>query len=242
VPDAQTIVPPDVVSPDAGATTVEEDEDVPDAATPTGPCPQPVHPGWCRNRCRAFSARVMNKHAQRMQHSERVATGKCGAFDVFAEDERAGDGGLQSGIVEYFDSSGQLVAAVDTRMKPCGQFGPVPTCNPHLVWEESRAIAMKIENVVSPKLPPEVITRIVRQNYGRYKLCAQNASGPRPVGRVVAMITIASDGSVTSVRDDGSDLANHDATACILKATQLLSFPQPEGGATTARVPIVFSH
>ncbi|HEY2368415.1 MAG TPA: AgmX/PglI C-terminal domain-containing protein, partial [Polyangiaceae bacterium] len=68
------------------------------------------------------------------------------------------------------------------------------------------------------------------------------AGEARPVGRLVMKIVIAADGSVTSVRDDGSDLANHDATTCMVHATEKLTFPQPEGGATTVRVPVVFAH
>jgi len=234
-----------VIAPiDAGTTTVVDDEEEEaDASAPPGPCPQPINPGWCRHRCRSLANRQASKHAQRMQHSERVAFGKCGTFSVFAEDERAGDGGLQSGIIEYFGPSDTLEGAIDTRMKPCGRFGTIPACTPKLVWEESRAISLQMGTVVSPKLPPEVISRIVRQNFGRYKLCAQKVPGSaRPVGRVVAKIAIAADGSVTSVQDDGSDLANRDTTACILKATELLAFPQPEGGATTVRVPMIFAH
>jgi len=96
-------------------------------------CPQPVHPGYCRNRCKDFSWRQAFPHARRVKTSAGVAFGKCGAFDVFAERQR--DGGA---ITEYYDSTGTLQAAADTRQK-CGKYGKIPTCTPKLVWRDAGA-------------------------------------------------------------------------------------------------------
>jgi hypothetical protein len=227
-------------SPSASSGTDEEEDESSDAGA-GGACPRPIHPDYCRNRCRSYASRTATKHARRVETSERIAFGKCGNMDVFAEDERAGDGGLQSGVIEYFQND-SLVGAVDTRVKACGQFGTLPTCTPVLAWEESRTFVLHLDQLEATQLPPEVISRIVRQNFGRFKLCAVNGKGPRALGRVVAKVSIAKDGSVTSAKDDGSDLADKAVTACVIAGLEHLSFPEPQGGAMTVRVPIVFRH
>jgi hypothetical protein len=92
-------------------------------------CPVPIHPGYCRGRCKPFTERKAYPHAQRVYPSAGVAFGKCGSFDVFAE--RDPDGG---GITEWFGPGGILVAAVDSRQK-CGKYGAIPTCTPALSWD-----------------------------------------------------------------------------------------------------------
>src|SRR5262249_10256346 len=61
---------------------------------------------------------------------------------------------------------------------------------------------------VSGRLPPEVIQRIVRQNFGRMRLCYERglAHNPSLQGRVVTRFLIAPNGAVKSVNDGGSDL------------------------------------
>lgn len=106
-------------------------EDEPQETTEAGtapPCPVPIHPGYCRGRCKGFSERKSFPHAQRIFPSAGVAFGTCGSLDVFSEKEP--DGG---GITEYFDK-GSLVAAIDTRQK-CGKYGTIPSCKPVLAWD-----------------------------------------------------------------------------------------------------------
>jgi hypothetical protein len=222
------------------ATDEEEDDGLDAGAAST--CPRPLHPDYCRHNCRGLASRAQTKHARRVDPSERIAFGKCGDMDVFAEDQYIGDGGLKSGIVEYFNDAGTLVGATDTRVKPCGQFGTVPSCTPTLAWEDSRTFTLHIDPIEATQLPPEVISRILRQNFGRFKLCALDAKGPRVTGRVVAKVAIAKDGSVTSAKDDGSDVADKKITTCVIGAMQHMTFPEPQGGAMTVRVPLVFRH
>lgn len=92
-------------------------------------CPAPVHPGYCRHSCRTLGTRKAFPHAQRIWPSAGVAFGTCGAFDVFAE--REPDGGM---ITEYFDKSGNVIAAVDNR-QTCGRYGSIPSCAPALAWD-----------------------------------------------------------------------------------------------------------
>jgi hypothetical protein len=108
----------------------------PDAGLAAGACPRPVHPDYCRHRCRTFTTRKNTLHARRVLNPLRAGTGTCGAYDVFAEDTVGPDGGPGAGIVEYFDVSGGLVGAVDTRIAApqCGTFGAVPACTPSIQW------------------------------------------------------------------------------------------------------------
>jgi hypothetical protein len=95
---------------------------------------------------------------------------------------------------------------------------------------------------VAKGLPPEVISRIVRQNFGRFRMCADRAKEARPIGRWAGKIHIAKGGEVSKVDDDGTTLKNQEITQCISQAMLQLSFPEPEGGAIVARVTLDFAH
>jgi hypothetical protein len=96
---------------------------------------------------------------------------------------------------------------------------------------------------VSGRLPPEVIQRIVRQNFGRFRACYE--SGLRQdaglEGRVVVRFSIDRGGAVSLASDGGSDLPNPEVVSCVVRAFTNLSFPEPEGGTVTVVYPIVFS-
>jgi hypothetical protein len=95
---------------------------------------------------------------------------------------------------------------------------------------------------VSGRLPPEVIQRIVRQNFGRFRLCYENAlrSNPNLQGRVVVRFVIGRDGGVSNV-GGGGDIPDGSVISCVTRAFYGLSFPQPEGGIVTVSYPIVFT-
>ena len=81
---------------------------------------------------------------------------------------------------------------------------------------------------VGGHLPPEVIQRIVRQNFGRFRFCYENAlrNNPSLQGRVAVRFVIGRDGAVS----------------CVVRAFYGLSFPQPdEGGIVTVVYPIMFT-
>jgi hypothetical protein len=94
---------------------------------------------------------------------------------------------------------------------------------------------------VSGRLPPEVIQRIVRQNYGRFRMCYEQGLGRNPnlQGRVSVRFVIGRDGSVSNVSNGGSDLPDSGVVSCVLSAFYGLSFPQPEGGIVTVVYPIM---
>ncbi|WP_437681265.1 AgmX/PglI C-terminal domain-containing protein [Sorangium sp. So ce131] len=96
---------------------------------------------------------------------------------------------------------------------------------------------------VSGRLPPEVIQRIVRQNFGRFRLCYENGlrNNPNLQGRVAVRFVIGRDGAVSNVGNGGSDLPDNGVVSCVVRAFYGLSFPQPEGGIVTVVYPIMLS-
>jgi hypothetical protein len=97
--------------------------------------------------------------------------------------------------------------------------------------------------MVSGRLPPESIQRIVRQNFGRFRACYEGGLSKNPSlsGRVSARFVIGRDGAVSNVGDGGSDMPDRAVTSCVMRAFYGISFPQPEGGIVTVTYPIVFS-
>jgi tetratricopeptide (TPR) repeat protein len=96
---------------------------------------------------------------------------------------------------------------------------------------------------VNGRLPPEVVQRIVRQNFGRFRLCYENGlrDNPTLAGRISVAFTIARDGSVENVRDGGSEMPSSAIISCVVRAFTGLSFPSPEGGTVTVVYPIIFN-
>ncbi len=96
---------------------------------------------------------------------------------------------------------------------------------------------------VNGRLPPEVISRIVRQNFGRFRLCYENGlrSNPNLQGRVTVKFVIDRSGAVSTASDGGSDLPDQSVVGCIARSFVNLSFPQPDGGVVAVAFPIVFA-
>jgi hypothetical protein len=96
---------------------------------------------------------------------------------------------------------------------------------------------------VDGRLAPDVIQRVVRQNFGRYRFCYQEGlrSNPALAGRVAVRFVIGRDGAVSMVANGGSDLADPQVVSCVVRAFYGLSFPQPEHGIVTVTYPFVFS-
>ena len=95
---------------------------------------------------------------------------------------------------------------------------------------------------MSGPLPPEVIQRIVRQNFGRFRLCYENGlrNNPKLQGRVSVRFVINRDGSVSNVAG-GGDIPDAGVISCVTRAFYGLSFPEPEGGIVTVSYPIAFT-
>jgi hypothetical protein len=95
----------------------------------------------------------------------------------------------------------------------------------------------------SGRLPPEIIQRVVRQNFGRFRLCYEDGlrRNPNLQGRVAVRFVIGRDGAVSNVGQGGSDLPDGAVVACVQRAFYGLSFPPPESGIVTVTYPISFN-
>ncbi len=92
------------------------------------------------------------------------------------------------------------------------------------------------------RLPPEVVQRVIRQNFGHFRMCYENnlRSQPALTGRVTARFTIARNGSVKGASASVESLPTAMAS-CVSNAISRLSFPEPEGGVVHVLYPIVFT-
>jgi len=96
---------------------------------------------------------------------------------------------------------------------------------------------------VSGRIPADAIQRIVRQNFGRFRLCYEAGlrSSPSLAGRVSVGFIIGRDGAVSSVQNAGSDMPDAAVVSCVVRSFYGLSFPQPEGGVVKVTYPIMFT-
>ena len=97
---------------------------------------------------------------------------------------------------------------------------------------------------VTGTLPPEVIQRIVRQNFGRFRLCYENGlkNDPNLAGKITTKFVIDATGAVSkSERAPGTTMSDAGVVQCVVRGFGNLSFPQPEGGAVTVVYPLVFA-
>ncbi|MEO7036227.1 MAG: AgmX/PglI C-terminal domain-containing protein [Polyangiaceae bacterium] len=98
-------------------------------------------------------------------------------------------------------------------------------------------------STVSGRLPPEVVRRIVRQNYGRFRMCYEHGlrGNPNLTGRVAVRFVIGREGSVSNAANGGSDMPDSGVVSCVVQAFYGLSFPTPENGIVSVTYPIMFS-
>jgi tetratricopeptide (TPR) repeat protein len=96
---------------------------------------------------------------------------------------------------------------------------------------------------VTGRLPSEVVQRIVRQNYGRFRMCYEQGllRNPNLQGRVSTRFVIGQDGAVSNMQNSGSNLPDSDVVQCVINAYNGLSFPVPEAGVVTVVYPLVFA-
>lgn len=95
---------------------------------------------------------------------------------------------------------------------------------------------------VTGRLPPEVIQRIVRQSFGKFRLCYENAlkTDPKLAGSLSTTFTIKTDGSTADIKTSGS-LQDKGVQDCVSKTFTGISFPQPESGVVKVTYPISFA-
>jgi len=91
-------------------------------------------------------------------------------------------------------------------------------------------------------LPSEIVQRIVRQSFGRFRTCYATALTTNPTlrGVVKLELSIEKNGKLSSVTSTGSTLTDPKTLACIVDATRGLEFPAQEA-PTRARESIELS-
>jgi hypothetical protein len=96
---------------------------------------------------------------------------------------------------------------------------------------------------VSGRLPADVVQRLVRQNFGRFRYCYERGliKNPNLSGRVAVRFLISRDGTVSNASSAGSSLPDADVTSCVVSKFYGLSFPKPENGTVSVTYPIMFS-
>lgn len=96
---------------------------------------------------------------------------------------------------------------------------------------------------VTGRLPPEVILRIVRQNFGRFRLCYEKAleTDSNLAGHVTVRFVIDRTGAVKEAKEDSTDMPDKKLSACIVRAFDSFAFPAPEGGPVIVVFPVVLS-
>lgn len=160
-----------------------------------------------------------------------------------------GDGGGGKGEGIGINDFGGLGRTLDQRIGNCGGdahcgyghgSGRLPPTHvaqgPHMTWSPTIT--------TNGRLDPAVIQRIVRQNSGRFVGCYQDGlrTNPNLQGRVAVAFVIDRTGEVSLARDtSGSDLADSNVRACVVKSFYNLSFPEPHGGTVTVTYPFSFN-
>lgn len=95
-------------------------------------------------------------------------------------------------------------------------------------------------NAIAGRLPPELIQKIVRAQFGAFRVCYEMGLGKNAKleGKLNVRFVIALDGHVSDVADAGSDLPDPMVRDCVLNAFTTLTFPPPTGGVVTVVYPI----
>jgi hypothetical protein len=99
------------------------------------------------------------------------------------------------------------------------------------------------ESAVTGALPHEVIERVVRRNYGRFRACYEKGlrRNPKLEGRVAVRFVIGLDGRVTNAKKGESDIPDAAVVSCIVAGFTTLQFPAPGGGPVSVVYPIRFA-
>jgi hypothetical protein len=97
---------------------------------------------------------------------------------------------------------------------------------------------------IQGRLPPDVIKRIVRANYPRFRACYESGlkRDPGLKGTVSVMFIIDTSGAVESASSAGGTLTDGTVTSCVVGVYRTLSFPEPEGGKVRVTYPIDFQN
>ncbi len=101
----------------------------------------------------------------------------------------------------------------------------------------------RVARLTPDHLPADVIQRVVRASFGRFQVCYDDALDREPSlsGRVVVKFVIDKHGQVALARDVASDLPNADVVSCVVRAFDVLTFPESKDSAVTVVYPLMFT-
>lgn len=104
-------------------------------------------------------------------------------------------------------------------------------------------VRMAASITVTGSLPAEVIQRVARRNFGRFRLCYDEGLRRKPKlgGKIVIELVIDEKGRVPSSTSRGSDLPDAKMVECVRVGFLGLRFPSPESGVVRVTYPMLFS-
>jgi hypothetical protein len=96
---------------------------------------------------------------------------------------------------------------------------------------------------VSGRLPPELIQRVVRASFGKFRACYERAiaKNPKAGGKTETRFVIDRDGKVSAAQTSVSGLLPPEMAQCMQTVFQSLEFQPPSEGVVAVTYPIVFS-
>jgi hypothetical protein len=108
---------------------------------------------------------------------------------------------------------------------------------------EARAPILRAASAAESRVPPETIQRVVRQSFGRFRICYESALRTNPAleGRVAVKFKVDPSGEVAVAADSGSDLPDAGVVACVVRGFASLTFPEFSAGVVTVVYPLVFT-
>lgn len=94
---------------------------------------------------------------------------------------------------------------------------------------------------VSGRIPPEIVHRIVRENFSRFRVCYTYGlrNNPSLQGTIVVSFTIGRTGAISSVGGGGS-MPDGGVVRCVVNAFRGLSFPETGGSYVKVTYPLLF--
>jgi hypothetical protein len=105
--------------------------------------------------------------------------------------------------------------------------------------------AAPVEAPLAEHLEPEVIQRVIRQNFGAMRLCYEQSlrASPNLMDRVVVRFVIGKDGAVTSSSAvmEETTMWSTEAILCVVDAVKKLRFPRSAHGVPSVTYPIQFA-
>jgi hypothetical protein len=129
---------------------------------------------------------------------------------------------------------GCVNAKVNSELIPSDSVAPRDRPSPGT--KGAKVPSVRIGAEATRGIPIDVIRRILRQNYGRYRECYKTGIKRRPDlhGEVMVRFVIERDGSTSNARDGGSTLPDVPVIRCMINSVGGLSFPKAEGSWAAA--------